>query len=542
MNQELYLRESYPVRLNDDPYLLVVPTTAFIGLDEVGEAVVNFLASRPSAHPELIAAAIADRFDPRTVAEALSELMQLGVVGLIPNGNGAGEGKNGHGNGHGNSHGPNGGPHEESQNLVSDGGAARQFLTPGSTIEGWTVLGWHEPVRTDPFDSRNLPMTRLTCHVAMDCNLRCTYCYADTGPYGGPRDMMCEGTARDYVDLLLKSSGDTKDVNFTFFGGEPFMNWKVMRATVLYGEQRAREVGKHIHFGVTTNGTLLDEEKIDFVVDHRVQVTVSMDGPPEVQNRFRILTDGQGSYDLVMAKVKPLLERMRVACRVTLTRKTLEVQRIVDHLLGLGFADVGIGVVSSPDSLMNLGPQDLPKLLDEFKACAARYVDAACKDSHYGFSNLTTILTQIHEGAAKSFGCGAGVQMFSGDPFGNLYSCHRLVGNAKYQVGTLQGGIDRDKQFDSLDNVHLKHKLDCQNCWARHLCGGGCFYQLEIHYDGDLQRAYTPFCDWIREWFTVGLRSYAQIMTENPAFIDRYVDPSVGGSKPLSVFERAPTL
>jgi hypothetical protein len=220
--------------------------------------------------------------------------------------------------------------------------------------------------------------------------------------------MMCEGTARDYVDLLLKSSADVRDVNFTFFGGEPFMNWKVMRATVLYGEQRAREMGKRIHFAVTTNGTLFDEEKNDFIIEHGIQVTVSMDGPPEVQNRFRILTDGQGSYDLVVAKATPLLKRARVSCRVTLTRKTLDVQRIVDHLLGLGFAEVGIGVVSSPDSLMNLGPEHLPRLLDEFKVCADRFVRAACTGGYYGFSNLTTILHQIHEGAAKSSAAGPG--------------------------------------------------------------------------------------------------------------------------------------
>lgn len=516
MAQELYLRESYPVRLNGDRYLLVVPTTAFVGLDEVGAAIVEVLAGRPSAPPEDVAAAVAGLHDRKVVAAALSELMQLGVVAILPP-------KEGNGNGNGDKH-PWPGPVE--------------FWPAGSA---W-ALGWHEPMRTDPFDSRNLPMTRLTCHVAMDCNLRCTYCYADTGPYGGPRDMMCEGTARDYVDLLLGNSGDTRDLNFTFFGGEPFMNWKVMRATVLYGEERARAAGKRLHFAVTTNGTLLDPEKIDFLVEHGVQVTVSMDGPPEVNNTFRILSDGHGSYDLVVEKVKPLLARARTACRVTLTRKMLDVQRIVDHLLGLGFHDVGVGVVSSPDALMNLGPKELPKLLAEFKSCAARYVEAAVKGGYYGFSNLTTILAQIHEGAAKSFGCGAGVQMFSGDPAGNLYSCHRLVGKEKYQVGTLQGGVDRDSQYSQLDGVHLRHKLECQTCWARHLCGGGCFYQLEVHYDGNLKRAYTPFCDWIREWFTVGLEAYARIMTENPAFIDRHIESSAGDVKPVPAFERAPTL
>jgi uncharacterized protein len=514
--QELYLRESLPIRVNGDRYLLVVPTTAFVGLDPVGAAVVDVLAGRPSAAPDEIEAQVNGQFDRPTLAAAMTELLQLGVIARVP-----------------------------TEDPMADGHHAgalteRGFIAPGT---GNAVFGWHEPMRTDPFDSRNLPMTRLTCHVAMDCNLRCTYCYADTGPYGGPRGMMCEGTARDYVDLLFKNSGENRDVNLTFFGGEPFMNWKTMRAAILYGEARARELGKRIHFAVTTNGTLLDDDKIDFALEHGLQVTVSMDGPPEVNDRFRILPDGAGSYEMVVSKVKPLLGKARTACRVTLTRKTLEVKRIVDHLLGVGFSDVGVGVVSSPDSLMNLNPEDLPKLLAEFKACADRYVDAALNGGHYGFSNMTTILGQIHEGASKSFGCGAGVQMFSGDPYGNLYSCHRLVGNEKYQVGTLQGGVDRDKQYEQLDQVHLRHKLECQTCWARHLCGGGCFYQLEIHYDGDLKRAYSPFCDWIREWFTVGLAAYAKIMTANPAFIDKYVEASDASPRPgPAVFERAPTL
>jgi len=518
MLQELYLRECMPVRLNGDRYLLVVPTTAFVGLDEAGAAIVDVLADRPTATPEHIAEAVAERFDRPTVAAALSELLQIGALALMPDA----------------------GPVA----LLADGhhaGALTQPAFLGASAAG--VRGWHEPMRTDPFDSSRLPMTRLTCHVAMDCNLRCTYCYADTGPYGGPRDMMCEGTARDYVDLLINGSGEAHDVNFTFFGGEPLMNWKTMRAAVLYGEERARAAGKRIHFAVTTNGTLLDVERIAFLVEHGVQVTVSMDGPPEVQDRFRILPDGSGSYELTIEKVKPLLARARTACRVTLTRKSLDVQRIVDHLLQVGFTDVGVGVVSSPDSLMNLRPEDLPRLLAEFKACAARYVVAALSGGYYGFSNLTTILGQIHEGAAKSFGCGAGVQMFSGDPYGNLYSCHRLVGNARYQVGTLAGGIDRERQLDQLDTVHMRHKLECQVCWARHLCGGGCFYQNEIHYEGDLKRAYTPFCDWIREWFSVGLGAYAEIMTANPDFIDQHVDASQ--STPAhapAVFERAPTL
>ena len=515
MSQELYLRESLPIRVNGDRYLLVVPTTAFIGLDDVSAAVIDVLSARESASPAEIAAALGPGTDRNTLAAAMGELMQLGVIA----------------------------ERGASAAAPAEGATAPltvpAFLAPDANA----ARGWHEPMRTDPFDSRSLPMTRLTCHVAMDCNLRCTYCYADTGPYGGPRGMMCEATARDYVDLLIRNSGDSRDVNFTFFGGEPLMNWKTMRAAVLYGETRAREAGKRIHFSVTTNGTLLDDEKVEFLIEHGVQVTVSMDGPPEVNDRFRILPDGAGSYEIVVAKVKPLVGRGRTACRVTLTRKTLDVERIVDHLLGVGFTDVGVGVVSSPDSLMNLQPDDLPRLLAGFKACAAKYVDAAVNGRYYGFSNMTTILGQIHEGAAKSFGCGAGVQMFSGDPYGNLYSCHRLVGNEKYQVGTLAGGIDRDRQYNQLDEVHLRHKLECQTCWARHLCGGGCFFQLEIHYDGDLKRAYTPFCDWIREWFTVGFEAYAQIMNANPAFIDKYVEASDANPKPgPAVFERAPTL
>jgi len=293
---------------------------------------------------------------------------------------------------------------------------------------------------------------------------------------------------------------------------------------VLHGEAQARAHGKRINFAVTTNGTLLDEEKIDFIVEHGIQVTVSMDGPADAHDRFRILQDGQGSYDMTVRKVRPLLERHPVSCRMTLTHKTLDVVRGVEHMLDLGFREAGVGVVSSPDPLLNIGEDDLPQLLDGFRQCAERYVESALGGGFYGFSNLTTILVQIHEGAAKSFGCGAGLQMFSADPYGDLYSCHRLVGNDDFKIGTLQGGVDRERQAAHLDATHLRHKSECQTCWARHLCGGGCFYQVDQQY-GDLQRAYLPYCDWIREWWGEGLRAYTVLMNENPDFIDRVVNP-----------------
>jgi uncharacterized protein len=504
---ELYLRESLPVEVNDDRYLLVVPTTAFVGLDEVSGAIVDHLARHPVATAQGLTAELGPGFAEGAVAEGLSDLLGLGVVAPMPN-------------------------------------ELNQAPAPGPMMngDGHGSIGRHQPMPDRRFDTRELPMTKLTCHVALDCNLRCTYCYADTGRYGGSRTMMCEGTARDYVDLLIRSSGESRSIGLTFFGGEPLLNWPVMRATILYGEAEARKAGKRISFAVTTNGTLLDREKIDFIAEHAIQVTVSMDGPPAENDRFRILADGQGSYETVVRKVTPLLERHPVTCRMTLTRRTVDVPRLVDHMLDLGFREAGVGVVSSPDPLMNLAEDDLPVLLDGFRVCSERYIEAALRGGFYGFSNLTTLLVQIHEGAAKSFGCGAGVQLFSADPHGDLYSCHRLVGNDRYRIGTLQGGIDREAQARHLDEVHMRHKADCQTCWARHLCGGGCFYQLEQQYEGDLRRAYLPFCDWIRAWWVEGLHAYSRIITGNPTFIERVVEPQLASVTPAKVTERNSTL
>ncbi len=474
------LHECLPLRTPDGRYLFSVPTTAFVALDGLTSAIVDALAPGATATLENLVERLAPRFSEAAVTQGIQDLLHLEI-------------------------------------LTSVNGESR---TPSiSPATGTRFSRAHED-----FDARQTPLTSLTAHIAHDCNLRCTYCYADTGPYGGERGQMTCTMARRYVDLLLERSLDAPQVTLIFFGGEPLLNYPTLVDAMRYGRARAAECGKRMRFAITTNGTLLDQEKFAALVDDEVSITVSMDGPPNAHDAFRIFADGQGTYEALVQRLKPLLPLAPVTCRVTLTRRVTDVPALVDHCLGLGFREVTIGSVGSPDPLMAIPPEQLPGLLDGFRECAGRYVAALAEGQYYGFGNLTNMLRLIHGGNARSFGCGAGIQTVAGDPGGQLYMCHRTVGDPAFQVGDAESGFDEVRRAERLDQVHVKHKPLCQSCWARTLCAGSCFHQLNAQW-GDVTRTYDPLCDWLRGWLTTCLEAYALIQTRHPAFITEMIEP-----------------
>jgi len=375
-----------------------------------------------------------------------------------------------------------------------------------------------------------VPLSTMVLNVTNQCNLACTYCYE----YGEDKIVQTENgrqpkwmsdeTARESVDFLLRESGP--EAHLTFFGGETLMNFKVLQTAVAYATERAAALGKTIDFSLTTNATLLKPEVIEFLAEHRFGVTISIDGPKELQNKFRVFQKGAGSYDLVAPNIKALIARHRsrpIGARVTLTRETLQVRRIYEHLTKeLGFWEVGFApVTAAPGRTYAFDEAGFEHVLDDFRDLAQDYLAAALENRHHGFSNVRETLGEIHKGASKAWPCGAGFGLLGVSTAGDVNLCHRFAGSDDHKFGTVRDGIDREVQRAFLEAHHIAEKTDCHTCWARPLCSGGCYHEAHTR-TGTTTRPNLHYCEWIRGWTDTCLKIYGEIAQKNPAFLHQF--------------------
>ena len=376
------------------------------------------------------------------------------------------------------------------------------------------------------------PLTTMVLNVTNQCNLSCTYCYeygedkiVDTENGKQPK-FMTEETARESVEFMLKESGDNKVAHITFFGGETLMNFPVLAKTIAYARQRGSEVGKEVDFSLTTNATLLKPDIIEFLADNRVGVTISIDGPKEVQDKFRVFHNGAGSYDTVAPKIKALLQRHRsrpIGARVTLTAGQMDVKRIFTHLTEeMGFWEVGFApVTTSPTRGHAISDAGYGDMLGQFRDLAYEFLEASVANRHHGFSNVKETLEELHKGVSKAFPCGAGLGLLGVATDGDVALCHRFAGSDAHKLGTVRDGIDRGAQQAFLEQHHVANKTDCSVCWARPLCSGGCYHEAHTRY-GDTTRPNLHYCEWIRGWTDVCLQIYGELSERNPAFLAQF--------------------
>jgi uncharacterized protein len=369
-------------------------------------------------------------------------------------------------------------------------------------------------------------IANLVMHVAHTCNLACGYCYAEQGLYKGKAELMTEARAREYVEwLFAQADPSAKQIGLTFFGGEPLLNFPVVKAAAAHAQDVAARAGKSVKFGITTNGTLVTEEIAAFLESIQCTVTVSLDAIGKSNDRLRPFHSGRGSYDRVMERIAPLLSRKIAVARVTVTRQNLDVVHTVETLLAAGFREVGCSPVDAKNAAYDLEGSHYDELLRGFKELSRRWVDAAKENRTYGFSNIANIVKAVHSGHNKDYPCGAGVKMVAGAPDGTMSLCHRFVGEKDWSLGSLQtGGLDAEKRKKTLEVISLEQRTDCANCWARYICSGGC-HHVNFLFRGHPSRTYTTHCDWLRAWYRTGLEAYADVLHHNPAFITRFVDP-----------------
>ena len=358
------------------------------------------------------------------------------------------------------------------------------------------------------------PLRALSLAIAQKCNLGCTYCYAQQGEFGGAAKNMSLPDALRAVELLVGTAEPSARLNLAFLGGEPLVNRKVLRAAT----QRAVELAKHrdakITFSITTNGTLLTEDDGRFFEDHGFAVTISIDGPREVHDAQRPFKGGGGSFDAVMQRVAPLLkmqQRMQVSARVTVTPRNLLLRRALDEFIAAGFHSVGFSpMLSAPTGKGEMQADDLELMLGEMIDCGREFERCWRSGQRYPFANMVNAMREIHRGTHRPYPCGAGAGYLGVSADGELAACHRFVGDEEGAMGSLDGGIDRDRQADWLAARHVHRQEPCRSCWARYLCGGGCHHEV-------IRRG-RPACDYIRGWLHYCLEAYLRLSPQQGAF------------------------
>lgn len=356
------------------------------------------------------------------------------------------------------------------------------------------------------------PLYSISLNVAQSCNMSCGYCYADEGRFGGAARHMDLGVAFATVDRLIAESSERAPLLLGYIGGEPLLNRRVVHETTRYATRAAHAAGRDIAFSITTNGTLLRPEDARLFAEFPFTVAISVDGDREHNDRLRQMRSGASAYDALCRGLDVLERHGRprlLSARVTATPDCGELLPILDHLIALGFDDVGFApVLVSPQPALAFQADDFLALLQRMVRCGEKALSVTMAGRPYPFSNLTTALHEIHRGTHRPYPCGAGAAYLSANAEGSLFACHRLVDEPRFAMGNVQQGSDKQARVNHLARSHVDLMEPCRSCWARYLCGGGCYHEVS--------RRGRVACDYIRGWLDFCLRAYVELSTTRP--------------------------
>lgn len=341
------------------------------------------------------------------------------------------------------------------------------------------------------------PVKAMCLNIAHDCQLRCKYCFASTGDFGKGRKLMSIETAKHAIDFLLENSGDRPNLELDFFGGEPLMNFNVVKQTVEYARSREAEFGKKFRFTITTNGLLLDDDKIDFINREMSNVVLSIDGRKQVNDYFRVLPNGAGCYDIILPKYQKLVAGRgdkEYYVRGTFTKKNLDFSEDVFALFNAGFDQISIEPVVGDSDEYALTEKELPAVFKEYENLAKRILDNEKSGKKFNFFHFMLDLDQGPCAIKRLRGCGCGNDYVAITPDGDIFPCHQFVGIDEYKMGNIdEGTFDHDMKAD-FANCHVYSKPDCRKCWAKFYCSGGCNAN-NFQYMGDVRSAHKISCE-----------------------------------------------
>lgn len=348
------------------------------------------------------------------------------------------------------------------------------------------------------FKKRPTVVKALCLHIAHDCNLACRYCFAEEGEYHGRRALMSFETGKAALDFLIANSGSRRNLEVDFFGGEPLMNWQVVKDLVAYGREQEKIHDKNFRFTLTTNGVLLNDEIMEFANKEMANVVLSIDGRKEVHNFMRPFRKGDGSYDLIVPKFQKFAESRhqdKYYVRGTFTHHNLDFSNDVLHLADLGFKQISVEpVVAEPTEDYALQEEDLPKLFEEYDKLAAEMVRRKKEGNDFNFFHFMIDLEGGPCVAKRLSGCGSGTEYLAVTPWGDLYPCHQFVGNEKFLMGNVKDGVTRTDIRDEFKCCNVYAKEKCRNCFAKFYCSGGCAAN-SYNFHGDIKNAYDLGCE-----------------------------------------------
>lgn len=354
----------------------------------------------------------------------------------------------------------------------------------------------YEQYITD-FKSRKTVVKALCLHIAHDCNLACRYCFAEEGEYHGRRALMSLEVGKKALDFLIANSGNRRNLEVDFFGGEPLMNFDVVKELVAYGREQEVLHNKKFRFTLTTNGILLDDDIMEFANREMSNVVLSIDGRKEVNDFMRPSRNKKGSYDIIIPKFKKFAEsrnQTNYYVRGTFTRHNLDFAADVAHLVELGFKQISVEpVVALPEEEYAIRQEDLPTIYEEYDKLAAYILNERRKGNHFNFFHFMIDLSGGPCVAKRLSGCGSGTEYLAVTPWGDLYPCHQFVGEDEYLLGNVFDGITKPEIRDEFKCCNVYSKDKCRDCFAKFYCSGGCAANSH-KFHGSIHDAYDIGC------------------------------------------------
>lgn len=337
----------------------------------------------------------------------------------------------------------------------------------------------------------------MCLHVSHDCDLRCKYCFAGQGDFSGERSLMNVETGKKALDFLVENSGNRRNLEVDFFGGEPLLNFEVVKELTYYGEELNKKHNKNIRFTITTNGLRLDDDKIDFINEHMSNVVMSLDGRREINDMMRPTINNKGSYDIIVPKFQKLISKRGdkdYYVRGTFTSNNLDFSKDALEFYNNGFKKVSIEpVVTEESAPYALKEEHLDTILKEYEEFSKMYMDINKNDDFLFFH----FVIDLNDGpclAKRSVGCGAGAEYISVTPEGDIYPCHQFVGDEKFIMGNLNDGIVRSELREVFKSSNVFTKEDCRDCWAKFYCSGGC-HANAYYNNGTITKPYKLGCE-----------------------------------------------
>lgn len=357
----------------------------------------------------------------------------------------------------------------------------------------------------------------MCLHVSHDCNLRCAYCFASQGDFHGERMVMDLETGKKALDFLLENSGSRRNLEVDFFGGEPMMNFNVVKELVAYGREHEKAYGKHFRFTMTTNGILLDDENIEYLNREMANVVLSIDGRKEVNDAMRPMVNKKGSFDTIVPKFQKLIASRGdkdYYIRGTFTNHNLDFSKDVMLFHELGFEKTSMEpVVTDPKEEYAIREEHLDQILKEYEKLSEEYLRIRKDDPDFLFFHYMIDLSGGPCAYKKSIGCGAGSEYVAVTPTGDIYPCHQFVGEEDFLLGNVDDGIVNKDLQDHFHKADVFHKEACGDCWAKYFCSGGC-HANAFHNNGDIYEPFDIGCQMERKRLECAISVYANEQSE----------------------------